>query len=730
MRRLGRLCVALGVLLAAASPALPARAASASPVTAGHARVRLLGQSTWVKSGGQFVLRLAVSSAAPSTDQLQVSFFPALTARTTFDQDAAGDVVGYPIQTDVLPLRSLPAAPGGGVLVRIPVDPAAAGSTAAFDAGPTSTVYPVQVRELDAAGSPLGSPLTTFLVFDAGTGGFTHLDVALVVPFGLPPSIDRRGVATAPPRSGVDTLAAELAALQSAPGVPVSLAAVPQTLSALGAGSGLDQGVLRRFAALVGAGDQLLPSTFAGTSPASLTVAGLGGQIPAQIDAGTAALRSVTDTTPSQRTWALDGPLDPATLATLEGQGLRRLVLPSQALSALPPALLNTTFARPALLRGGTGTVEVYGADPVLSARVGRKDGPVLAAELDLAELAMIQLESPSLQRGVVVLPPPGVSPVWLRLVLSGLSGNPFASAVTVDGLFAHVRPLSAAEHGPTQSLVGRPRPVPDAAALVELQGRAGLLGVLAPGATALRAEVERTLLLAASVSLSPAARDRVLDVGFGLVGAVVDQVKVPGSSSVTLTSSSAVLPVTIESDPALTLHLQVVLRSSKLAFRPLHPVAGSCRAVASLGIETCDLAVHAASLTLRVPVAARTSGVFPMQVSVLSPDGTTVLTSEQITIRSTSIPFVGLLLLIGAVLFLAIWWVRDLRHGRRARRLVPPPSDDDPGGGGPDARTPEPPPGGPTVGLSDWTVEPSLTEVLPSPGERAPRRVTVPDDR
>jgi hypothetical protein len=38
----------------------------------------------------------------------------------------------------------------------------------------------------------------------------------------------------------------------------------------------------------------------------------------------------------------------------------------------------------------------------------------------------------------------------------------------------------------------------------------------------------------------------------------------------------------------------------------------------------------------------------------------------------------VGIILIVLAVGSLAIWWVRDLRHGRRARQLVPAPSEDD----------------------------------------------------
>jgi hypothetical protein len=49
------------------------------------------------------------------------------------------------------------------------------------------------------------------------------------------------------------------------------------------------------------------------------------------------------------------------------------------------------------------------------------------------------------------------------------------------------------------------------------------------------------------------------------------------------------------------------------------------------------------------------------------------VLERTRFDIRSTAVSGVGVVLSIGAGLFLAIWWARHWRKTRRSRRLVPP---------------------------------------------------------
>jgi hypothetical protein len=68
--------------------------------------------------------------------------------------------------------------------------------------------------------------------------------------------------------------------------------------------------------------------------------------------------------------------------------------------------------------------------------------------------------------------------------------------------------------------------------------------------------------------------------------------------------------------------------------------------------------------------------------LEVETPSGEVLATSTD-TVRSTAIGDVAVVLMAGAALFLAVWWLRNARHGRRARRLVPKPPDDEQDGGG-----------------------------------------------
>src|SRR5690606_2449667 len=69
--------------------------------------------------------------------------------------------------------------------------------------------------------------------------------------------------------------------------------------------------------------------------------------------------------------------------------------------------------------------------------------------------------------------------------------------------------------------------------------------------------------------------------------------------------------------------------------------------------------------------VRNRTSGAFPVEVTVLTPDGTVALDATRFTMRSTAVPGVGIALSALAALFLAVWWARHWRTARRASRLL-----------------------------------------------------------
>ncbi len=92
-----------------------------------------------------------------------------------------------------------------------------------------------------------------------------------------------------------------------------------------------------------------------------------------------------------------------------------------------------------------------------------------------------------------------------------------------------------------------------------------------------------------------------------------------------------------------------------------------------------CDLTLTTKNTTFKVPVETRSSGVFPLEVSVWTPDGSQLIAQARETVRSTAVSGVGVILIVLAIVSLGIWWVRDMRHGRRARQLVPAPEEEMP---------------------------------------------------
>ncbi len=73
---------------------------------------------------------------------------------------------------------------------------------------------------------------------------------------------------------------------------------------------------------------------------------------------------------------------------------------------------------------------------------------------------------------------------------------------------------------------------------------------------------------------------------------------------------------------------------------------------------------------TVRIAVETRSSGTFPMFMTVTTAGGLPIQTSE-VTVRSSFVSGVGVFLTVGAIVFLVVWWGWDIRRRRRRRRLA-----------------------------------------------------------
>ncbi|MGH9217113.1 MAG: hypothetical protein ACRDZS_12710, partial [Acidimicrobiales bacterium] len=199
--------------------------AEAAPQQAGPS-IEVVDQTTWVRAGDDFEVNVRVTGA-PAGAALELVVHDRLESRADFQDTLDGDLGGVERELDPQPLASLGSGSG----------PVTTGFVVGGDDGvrfPSRGVYPVEVRLVDAAGTVLGTPLVTYLMYLFGPDGpsYTPLSVAVIVDVTGPPVLQPDG--TARPASTTIQRARERADLvAAAPSVPLTLAPLPETLEGL-----------------------------------------------------------------------------------------------------------------------------------------------------------------------------------------------------------------------------------------------------------------------------------------------------------------------------------------------------------------------------------------------------------------------------------------------------------------------------------------------------------------
>ena len=698
----GAVGVAAGILVAAllGHPDL----AVASPAAGGSTvldppspALVLLSQTPWVTGapGQAFDLHLRAASTSLPASRLgfSVSVYPCLSSVSGFDQSVGSGPTGTPVSSTTAPvaLSALPTVVGGGVDLSIPVDVGDTGSGSVAAASPFTIhllpvagqcqsfpagVYPVRVQVVDtSSGSVLGS-ITTELVYTEAAATTQRLRVAVVLPVQVTQRAARApspAALLARPTSALTTPNAALSAVAGTVAVidsPVHQA-VPLTLQVSGQTVGLVAGgphtsVLTQLGQLAASPDvhQVTAAPFTPVDAAALVGGGLTSELAQQVTRGTQVVAGATGRPAPTAAgglgpWITGDALDTATVNTLAADGYHQLVLPASDLTSAPA---DGSATQPFLLAGTHGSgVTAMASDDDLTARFASSPGdPVLAAHQLLAELAQLYYEQPNevTPRAVLAVAPADWTddPAFVDALLTGLDGNPVVQAVTTSEAFALFPARSPCRSGcRLTGTVGSGLP---AAAIRAQRTRLGGFAAAAVGAHALVQQLGDLVLGAEAQALRPRQQSAaVANAGLAL-DAQLGQVAVEGNQTVTLTASSGLVPVTVYSDATYPVTGSLVLSSDKLLF----PDGETQWAVPVV------LQPHH-STVVPVRVSSRTSGVFRLDVSLRSPDGSLRLVTGELSVRSTSSSVVGIVLTAGAVLVLVVWWIRTSIRRRAARR-------------------------------------------------------------
>ncbi len=657
------LLLAAGVAAVAPAGATPNSPPGQIAATSPGGRITLASQTPWVEPEGAFELRVDLAGVRrPEALVFEVSVHEAVTSRSQFNRTLEGRLLGDERwRRDPTPLADIELDGGGAVRMVIPVTAGPSGGATDDDRLVLSEagVHPVRVVLRDTEAGTEVDSFTTHLVRSRGDDA-RPLAVAWVQPVAAPPALQPDGT-TAFDDPAEEALATVTAAVGTAE-APLTMVPRPETLDALAVAA---PDVLEQLAAAATAG-QVVAGPYVEIDTAALLASEAGDVVDAQRDRGAAVVERLVGRADRQ-TWVSQEPLDGVTLAS--AADVERLVLPEDSLAPLERPL---TLANPFLVEDAQGRlVEAAVVDPQLQSHF-TGDDPVLGAHHLLADLAVLAYDSPGLDRGVVVLPPPQWAPSadLLATALPALASGSVVRPVTIDGLFDEVPRASVATGDElVRTLVPRRTPAAptvDGAELRQLQADlASFATVVEPTHPAVDL-VQRLLLVSSAASLADPAPAAYRHGARQVIDDRLGAVTILSEGSFRLTSREATIPLTLINDLDVAVEVTLALESDKLDFVGSEPT--------TTGRALIPLELEPGSTPVMVPVEARTSGDFPLRIDLRSPDGRLEVATALLTIRSFSLSGVGILVSAGASLFLCGWWARHWRSARRDQRLVAPP--------------------------------------------------------
>lgn len=616
--------------------------------------ISLVHQTAFVGPTGTFRAEVSTRGLAAGS-RLTLSVFPQLPSRARLERTMAGEQLG----TALFSAPSESTGPSTTV-VTLPITavwPAPTDGTVLSNAG----VYPITIDATRADGSRIDRIITHLIRLPAATTPIDPLRVGTIVTLDATPEVDGTGAARLS-ESDAGLSRDRLAVLDDrAVAPPLTLLATPFVLESLRAeGTTIKPNTIDR---------QTLGAPWVAIDSGSLAAGQQEQTIVEENRSGDASLTSLLGLVPDRRTTVIDGSTSPRVLDLAAAAGARSIVLnSSQIRSSLVNGESSVLTQRFAIRSANGSTFDAIASDDMAAVPFSYGRDPVLAAHHSLAELSMLHFEQPGSGRGVAVTLPAAITPEALREVLEGLTqrtGAPSGSVgaailepTTLDGLFASTTAATAGGRTVERDWTSDdPRPlgswtVPYEQARWDLRG----LNSLVPDAPGLTTPVERSALTAAARSLSNDDRVAIVEHTQGEIRALVGAVSLPSTQRVTLTSSSGDIPLTFTNSLPSDAVVRVTVSSPKLDFP-----SGS----------TLDLVLSPGTTRASVAVTTRASGAFPMEVNVISPDGVLPVATSRIDVRSTAVSGWGLVLSIGAGVFLLVWWIRHFRHTRRARSLI-----------------------------------------------------------
>jgi len=619
--------------------------------------VDLLEQTTWIEPDGNVVLLVDVSQA-PRDAVLTVTFHERLAGRFQLADSLTGASVGRVLATMAdQPIAELDPDGDGRIQVSLGLRPGSGDSSRLLVR--RDGLHPVRVTVREASSTTIGGFVTHVARLPDAVE--TPLGVAVVQTFPAVPS--RQPDATmqidATARS---QLTAATETFDERFDVPVTFRFTPELLDALAASPEPLDAVLLADVALLAATGSTALSPYVRLDLDALAEADLDDVITDELARGTTTTRLRLGTRVDADTWIVDEPLGSLGLGALADQGVNQIVIPHDALSDD----VQSPQVRPFDLNdGGLLRVPALTTDPGLQSHAGSTTSSVLDAQHLLADLAAVWFDRPSLARGVALRLPAGIPDrTFVRTALAGIGSSPLLAPGSVGEVIDGAEPASvdgpdAEVESPEDRLV-LTLPARNVADLTTYRSnRRRAEAAAATSADVFREAPTRDsdplqIAVSASSDLTPRERDLYLSTISDRVATDLDNIAMPERAVVTLPSRDGVIPITLVNTTGKVATVAIELVSDRLEFPEGDRVEFTLT-------ETLN--------PVEIPVEVRSSGAFPLEMSLETPNGRVQLVDSTYTIRSTAVSGLGIALSVAAIAVLAVWWFRTARRARRAHR-------------------------------------------------------------
>ncbi len=637
---------------------MPAGAAAPAAATPSTPTIALEAVPASVTPGADVHLHVELTGATAGL-VLRVSAHPAITSRTAFSDTLAGKGDPQVLDDVSRPVTFLPRAADGQTIVPLGLqDPGQPRDTTRLNVK-HSGVYPLTISLSPPNADPVASVDTWLVVAEQPIE--SRLSFAWVWQLIGPPltSTNRAAVqASIDPGGRLDRAAQ---ALDQAGSVPLSLVLGPDTFATWAefaqhdrlAASGLDK---VRAALAEPANRQVLATPYVPLDVPSLDAAGLAETVVSDLHTGSDTIKSVLGVLTDPGTVFLD-PVDAGALGIYRDAFAQRFVLRERSVVPVPHEL---TPARPYGVRSAGRVYSATSSNDFVDSLLAAPGTRAERSQRFLAGLSLIALEAPSSPRGIVVATPPNWNPdpALIRMVLAGLHDNPFVHATTLDGYFAAAPADTSSNGAPIVTTLAPIRvkaPTVTASQLANAEESLASFRSLVGANDHRVIEGAHAILIAPSSALDPAIAEHELS-GIDRSAKTFLSSISTSRREITLTSRTARIPLSFVNGTGQKVRVKVHLASSKLTF----PDGAE---------QILDLPPH--NTTSRFLVEARTSGTFTMRVTLTTADDQFPIDTTVMTVRSTVFSSIGVVLTVGALLFLAIWWGNHIWRSRRRRRAA-----------------------------------------------------------